>query len=81
MYSILSLRWKIRIGDQIHDSSLDDDNLLLLDIVGSNKHPKYDGLRSYYDVAVLTTGTVQFSEVIQTVEMYTIFGISDLPHQ
>jgi hypothetical protein len=43
---------------------LDDENFLLLDIVESKKHPTYDGVSSYYDIAVLTTDTVEFNQVM-----------------
>jgi hypothetical protein len=43
---------------------LDDEKILVLDIVESKKHPKYDGVSSYYDIAVLTTDTVEFNQVI-----------------
>jgi hypothetical protein len=40
-------------------------NVLVLDIVGSKKHDKYDGVSSYYDVGLLKTDPVKFSEVLR----------------
>jgi hypothetical protein len=57
-------RWKIRIGNENHNTSLDDTNILVLDILESKKHPTYDGASSYYDIAVLTTKTVTLNEVL-----------------
>jgi hypothetical protein len=53
----------IRIGNENHSASLKAVNVLLLDIVESKQHEKYDGASSYYDIAVLTTDTVKINQV------------------
>ncbi len=56
-------RWKIRIGNENHTTSLDDSDILVLDILEANKHPKYEN-SAYYDIAVLTTEPLQLNEVL-----------------
>ena len=56
-----------RIGDQNHSSTSDDANLLVLDILNVDKHPQYNGVAAYYDVAVIETETVTFSYAIQPI--------------
>ena len=60
-------RWKVRIGDQKHNSKRDDGNLLILDILNYFKHPENDGVRAYFDVAILETENVTFSRGISPV--------------
>jgi hypothetical protein len=55
----------IRIGNENHNSSLAAPNVLVLDIVESKRHPSYDGVSSYFDIAVITTDIIQFSQVIE----------------
>ena len=57
-------RWMIRIGNTNHTSSLDAQNVLVLDVVESHKHPTYDGVSSYYDIAILKTDIIKISQVI-----------------
>ena len=54
--------WKIRIGNNDHNSS-DDEGMLILDIKLAYKHPLYDNVAEYYDIAVLTTEAVTFTKV------------------
>jgi hypothetical protein len=58
-----NFRWTIRIGSNNHNSRLNATKVL--DIVESKKHDKYDGRSSYYDVGLLKTNPVNFSEVIR----------------
>ena len=55
--------FKIRIGDQNHNSTADDDEVIVLDVISSHKHPSFDCNTSYFDVAVLSTKTVNFGKV------------------
>jgi hypothetical protein len=59
--------WKVRIGDRNHTSDADDANLLILDIRSISKHPQYNGVAAYFDVAVIKTKDVTFSEFIRPV--------------
>lgn len=66
--SILFLfRYKIRIGDTNHASKLGDRNAIFLDILTQTIHPKYNGMASYYDVAVLETSPVTFTKLISPI--------------
>ncbi len=55
----------IRIGNENHNASLKAVNVLFLDIVESKQHEKYDGVSSYYDIAVLKTDIVKINQVIK----------------
>ena len=55
------------MGDTNHNSTDDDSNLLILNISRIIIHPDYDGVTSYYDVAVLETLPVIFSRGINSV--------------
>jgi hypothetical protein len=46
---------------------LDDANLLFLDILNIDKHPQYNGVAAYYDVAVIETEKVAFSQAIRPI--------------
>ena len=47
--------WKIRIGDFNLGSDSDDGHAEDLDIIEKFVHNKYDGVKSYFDVAILKT--------------------------
>ncbi len=64
---MLNLRFKIRIGDSNHASSVDNGNAIDLDVINHSIHPSYDGVASYYDVAILVTAPVPFSKAISPV--------------
>ena len=55
------------MGDTNHNSTDDDSNLLILDISRIIIHPDYDGVTSYYDVAVLETSMLNFSRGINPI--------------
>jgi hypothetical protein len=57
--------WKVQIGDQNHASENDDANLLILDILSIAKHPLYNGVAAYFDIAVIETTNVTSSEAIR----------------
>jgi hypothetical protein len=44
---------------------MDAPHVLVLDVLRSKKHDKYDGKSSYYDIAVLTTTQIETTEVTQ----------------
>jgi hypothetical protein len=46
---------------------VDDANLLILDILSISIHPDYNGVAAYFDVAVIKTKDVTFSEFIRPV--------------
>ncbi len=46
-------------------SSLNATDVLVLDIVESKKHDKYVSARLYYDVGLLKTDPVTFSQVLR----------------
>ena len=52
---------KIRIGDQDLNSTLED--VLVLPIQNTFKHPSYDGTTAYFDVMLVETESVSFSKV------------------
>ena len=61
----LFFSFKIRIGDNNHNSASDDDNLQVLDIFKSFIHPNYKKSTAYYDVAILQTKeSIEFSNSI-----------------
>ena len=53
---------RIRIGDQDLNSTHDD--ILVLPILNTFKHPSYDGITAYFDVMLVETESVPFSTVI-----------------
>ncbi len=64
----------MRIGDQIHTEgkgnqtkSLTTVNTLILDIERVFLHPNYDRKTAYFDIAVVVTGNVTFSDFINPV--------------
>ncbi len=65
--SFSSSTWKVRIGDRNHASDVDDTNLLILNILSISIHPDYNGVAAYFDVAVIKTKDVTFSEFIRPV--------------
>jgi hypothetical protein len=60
-------RWKIRIGDRNHNTSVDDANLKILDIQNFSVHPDYNQVTVYHDIAVLQTKPLNFNRGIQPV--------------
>jgi hypothetical protein len=44
---------------------LDAPHVLVLDVLRSKKHDKYNGKSSYYDISVLTTTKIKTTEVTQ----------------
>ena len=57
-------KWQIRVGENCHDSTLDDTNVLILDVIDAQVHPYYDDVAAYFAVGILTTKPVQFSQVL-----------------
>ncbi len=64
----------MRIGDQIHTvgkgnqtKSQTTVNTLILDIERVFLHPNYDRKTAYFDIAVVVTGNVTFSDFINPV--------------
>ncbi len=64
----------MRIGDQIHAfrtgnkiNPLKTADAKLLDIVEVSVHPNYDGITAYFDIAVVETNIVTFSNYIHPV--------------
>jgi hypothetical protein len=64
----------VRIGDQIHAlrtgnkiNPLKTENTQIYDIERVSLHPDYDGITAYFDIAVVETGFVTFSNYIQPV--------------
>jgi len=55
------------MGDRNHNSTDDDQNLVILNISRVSLHPDYDGVTAYYDVAVLETLPVNFSRAIMPI--------------
>ena len=60
----LGVKWQIRIGDIDHGSSLDDLNVLVLNITDAQVHPSYDGAAAYFDIGILKTAPLMLSEVM-----------------
>ena len=52
---------RIRIGDQDLNSTLED--VLVLPIQNTFKHPSHDGITAYFDVMLIETESVSFSKV------------------
>ncbi len=46
---------KIRIGDSNHTSDKKNGNFEVISMIDATVHPKYNGVSSYYDVALLKT--------------------------
>ena len=65
LYFIFSI--KIRIGDTNHNLEVNPRHALVLDIIRSQIHPKFNHITSYFDVAVLTTDKITFSKFISPV--------------
>ncbi len=61
------LRWKIRIGDFDLGSDKDDGTAKNLDIIKKFIHPEFDGVASYFDVAILETEEITFSSKVKPV--------------
>ncbi len=64
----------MRIGDQIHTAGKGNQtksqstvNTLILDIQRVFLHPNYDRITAYFDIAVVVTGNVTFSDFINPV--------------
>jgi hypothetical protein len=57
----------IRVGDVNHESANDDGNAKNLRIVNKFIHPGYDGVASYFDIAILETEEITFSRAIRPV--------------
>jgi hypothetical protein len=55
------------LGDQIHNSTLDDANLIILDILEATVHPEYINDIAYYDIAILVTESVTYSRGIRPI--------------
>ncbi len=60
-------RHLIRIGDTNLTSENDNKYAIDLAILDSFVHPNYDTVRSYYDVAIFETASVEFSERIRPI--------------
>jgi hypothetical protein len=58
---------KARLGDRNHNSTKDDAYLQILDILEAIVHPDYNHVTAYFDVAILVTEKVTFSEGIKPV--------------
>ncbi len=56
-----------RLGDQNHNSTSDDSNLLILRILEAIVHPQFNHLSSYFDIAILVTESVTFSRAIKPI--------------
>jgi hypothetical protein len=64
MFFFLSTdRWTIRIGDQKLDRDVTDGTWIELPVLDRAIHPKYDNLSFYFDVAILETAKLDFSNV------------------
>ena len=63
----ITFRWKIRIGDFNLGSDSDDRNAKDLGIIKKFVHPNFDGIASYFDVAILETEEMTFSKAIRPV--------------
>ena len=66
-HKAITFRWKIQIGDFNHGSDKDDGNAKNLEIIKKFVHPNYDGIKSYFDVAILETEEITFSRAISPV--------------
>ena len=62
----LGVKWQIRIGDFDHQSSLDDTDVLILDIIDTETHPDYNDDTAYFDVGILKTALFELNEVQET---------------
>ena len=60
-------RFKVRIGDFDHSSSDDDRLAVTVDIKNKFIHPRYNGKAAHFDVAVLETDNIDFTESIYPV--------------
>ena len=58
----LGVKWQIRIGDFDLESSLDDLDVLVLNITNAQVHPSYNGA-AYFDIGILKTAPLMLSEV------------------
>ena len=59
----LDAKWQIRIGDFNLESSLDDIDVLVLNITQTLVHPFYDGAAAYFDIGILKTDPIKLSMV------------------
>ncbi len=59
--------YQIRIGDSIHSLDVHPRSTLILDVIQSQIHKNYTKGPAYFDVAVLTTNKIIFSEFISPV--------------
>jgi hypothetical protein len=55
------------MGDRYHNSTQDDTNLLIVDILEAFVHPEYDQGKAYFDVAIFVIESVTFSRGISPV--------------
>ena len=62
----LVVKRQIRIGDFDHQSSLDDTDVLILDIIDTETHPDYNDDTAYFDVGILKTALFELNEVQET---------------
>ncbi len=60
-------RWKIRIGDFNLELGSDDGNAEDLDIIEKFVHHKYDGVKSYFDIAIFKTKEITFTKAVSPV--------------
>lgn len=66
-FCYFNYRFKVRIGDVNHASNKDDRTAIDLNILGYRVHPDFDGLTSYYDVALVQTDILMFSKSISPI--------------
>ena len=59
----LGVKWQIRIGDFDHESSLDDLDVMVLNINNAQVHPSYNGA-AYFDIGILKTAPLMLSKVM-----------------
>ena len=59
----LGVKWQIRIGDFDHQSSLDDADVVILDVTNTDIHPDYNNDTAYFDVGILKTALFEFNKV------------------
>ena len=67
MLHYLICSYQIRIGDSIHTLEVNNRSTLVLDVISSQIHKNYTNGIAYFDVAVLTTRKIPFSEFISPV--------------
>ena len=61
------LRLKVRLGDDNHTSTNDDQYVQEIGIEQVYTHPKYVQSKAYYDIAVLIIPTIQFTKRVRPI--------------